>query len=333
MKIQIERTLNLNATIIDTRSPAEFKTDHIPGAINLPIFENKERHEIGKLYKANQEKAFDLGVKYYSKKLPELVSFIRGLSTNNTIVVYCWRGGMRSKAITQMIELMGYESYQLDGGYKAYRAYVREQLYNYAPSFKFIVLWGHTGTAKTRIIKKLVPAIDLEGLAQHRSSLFGAVGLDPRTQKMFESLLFFELEKHKYKKYVFIEGESQKIGNALIPNKLYKAIKEGINVLVKASIESRIKVTVQEYFKPEWKEDIKEVIKKLRQKLGKDNTEKLLEQIDNNDVSSVAKILLRDYYDPLYEHTVNNITYDFKVESDDEENCIQKLKDFEKNLD
>lgn len=331
MKISIKKALELDAIIVDTRSPAEFEHDHIPGAVNIPIFENNERHEIGKLYKADHQKAFDLGLEYYSKKLPNLCNDIRKLP-KKPVVVYCWRGGMRSKAITQMVDLMGYEAYQLEGGYKAYRAYVREKLYNYKPNFRFIVLWGNTGTAKTRILQNLQPAIDLEGLAQHRSSLFGAVGLKPRSQKCFESLLFSELEKNRNEKYVFVEGESQKIGDALIPNKLYESIKKGIHVRVNASMESRVRVTVDEYFKVDWKEDIKAVIKKLRQKLGGEKTDKLLQEMDNNEFSSVAETLLKDYYDPLYEHTVDNIEYSYAVDSDDEEECVKKLTEIRKSL-
>lgn len=329
--LSVEKALQMDAIIVDTRSPSEYEHDHIPGSVNIPIFENNERDEIGKLYKADQKKAFNLGLEYYSKKLPNLVGDIRKLP-DKPVVIYCFRGGMRSKAITQMADLIGYEAYQLEGGYKAYRAYVRENLYNYMPPFRFVVLWGKTGTAKTRIIQKLEPAIDLEGLAQHRSSLFGGIGLEPRSQKMFESLLFFELKKHEDEKFVFTEGESQKIGDVIIPNAVYKAIKEGINVRVEAGMERRVQVTVDEYFKPEWKEDIKSVIRKLRQKLGGEKTERLLQQMDDNEFEKVAETLLTDYYDPLYEHTVDNIDYDYKVNGYDEGGCVQELKRIKEKL-
>ncbi|MFW6450296.1 MAG: tRNA 2-selenouridine(34) synthase MnmH [Nanoarchaeota archaeon] len=323
--IKIEDAMQVDACIVDTRSPAEFEHDHIPNAINIPIFENNERHEIGKLYKADQQKAFDLGIEYYSKKIPNLVKDIQKLPYKN-IVVYCWRGGMRSRAITQLVELMGYKAYQLEGGYKDYRAYVREKLYNYVPKFRFIVLWGNTGTAKTRIIKKLNPAIDLEGLAQHRSSLFGAVGLKPRSQKFFESLLFFELEKLKNEKFVFVEGESKKIGDAIIPDKLYEHIKKGINVKVTASIKTRIKNTVEEYFAEENIQGIKEVIPKLKQKLGKKRIEDMLLWMDEGEYENVAEVLLKEYYDPLYSNTIDNIKYDYEINANDIGRSVSKLR-------
>lgn len=321
-----------NCVFVDTRSPAEFEEDHIPGAFSLPIFDDTERKNIGVLYKADKQKAFDLGIDYYSQKLPRLVKEIRKLPRNKKVVVYCWRGGLRSKAIAQLIDLLGYSSYQLDGGYKAYRAFVRKNLYNYQPDFRFIVLWGHTGTSKTKIIRKLKPSIDLEGLAQHRSSLFGAIGLKPRSQKMFESLLYFELENLKSSGLVFIEGESKKIGNVIIPSVIFKHMKNGIMVKIESSLKARVKNTVKEYFLQENISQIKEIIPQLKQKLGKKRINELLQMMEDGKYENVAEVLLTEYYDPLYKNTLERIKYDYKIKTDSIYTFTRKLNYIRKEL-
>ncbi len=321
-----------NCFFVDTRSPKEFEEDHVPGAFSLPIFDDTEREEIGILYKADKQKAFDLGLDYYSKKLPRLVEEIRKFPRNKKIIIYCWRGGLRSKAITQLVDLIGCSSYQLDGGYKAYRAFVRENLYAPQNNFNFVVLWGLTGTAKTKIIKRLKPSIDLEGLAQHRSSLFGAVGLKPKSQKMFESLFYLELEKLKGYDFVFIEGESKKIGNVIIPSAIYSNIKRGIKVKIESSLKTRVKNTVKEYFTEENILQIREIIPQLRQNLGKKRINELLQWLDEGNYEYVAEVLLTQYYDPLYKNTLERIDYDYEIDSDNIEECVKKLNHIRRNL-
>lgn len=331
--ISVKKALKLQNTIfIDTRSPIEFELDHIPNALNIPIFDNQERKVIGTLYKENQKHALDWGIQRYSEKLPHLTDHFKKLDKNKTIIIYCWRGGLRSQTITKLVESLGYNALLLEKGYKGYRAFIRESLYNYPIKFKFIVLWGNTGTAKTKIIQKLKPSIDLEGLAQHRSSLFGAVGLIPRTQKYFETLLFFELERLAKEKFVFVEGESRKIGNIIVPESIYNEIKNGINIKVNASIDSRAKITVSEYMKPEYIEKIKEIIPHLKKRLSNKQIENLLALMDKKDYSQVAEILLTQYYDPLYENTLDKIEYQHSISSDDINACIKELKEIKNKL-
>ncbi|MFW6383219.1 MAG: tRNA 2-selenouridine(34) synthase MnmH [Nanoarchaeota archaeon] len=333
-KINIEKAWEDYSSylFVDTRSPAEFEEDHVPRSYNLPIFDDTERKNIGILYKADKQKAFDLGIDYYSKKLPGLVKEIRKLPRNKKIIVYCWRGGLRSKAIAQLIDLLGYSSYQLEGGYKAYRAFVRENLYKYQTDFRFIVLWGLTGTAKTKIIKRLKPAIDLEGLAQHRSSLFGAVGLNPRSQKYFESLLYFELEKLKGTGLVFIEGESKKIGDVIIPSVIYNKMKNGVKVRIESSLKARVKNTVKEYFLDENVEQIKSIIPLLKQKLGTKRVNELLQWMQDKNYENVSEVLLTEYYDPLYRHTIDRMDYDYEIKADSITKHIEKLNSIRSEL-
>ncbi len=330
--IEIEESIGKDYNYLDTRSPSEFSIDHVPGAFNIPIFDDSQRKEIGILYKADKQKAFDLGIQYYSKKLPLLVEEIRKLPRNKPLIIYCWRGGMRSKAVTQLADLLGYRAFQLKGGYKAYRNFTRENLYNYTPGFRFIVLWGMTGTAKTRMIRQLSPSLDLEGLAQHRSSLFGAIGLEPRSQKYFESLFYFELLRLEKENFVFTEGESKKIGEVTIPKSVYKHIEKGINVKVNCSLKKRVQNTVEEYFSEGNISQIKSIIPFLKQKLGKKRIGDLLDYMNKGQYENVAEILLTEYYDPLYKHTIDNIDYDYTIDGDDIKQAIKQLNDIYNKL-
>lgn len=320
-QITIEKALKLDDIIIvDTRSPAEFETDHILNAINIPIFDNLERKEIGTLYKADQDEAFNLGMDYYSKKLPDLTKTVKKLE-RKTVVVYCWRGGTRSKAMTQLFDLLNFDVYQLEGGYKGYRNHVIDSLAK--TQTKFVVLWGNTGAAKTKLLEKISNKIDLEGLAQHRGSLFGGVGLKRQSQKFFETLLFFELKQ--LPNTIFVEGESRKIGNLEVPQQVYKQIQKGINVHIKCKLEARVNNIVIEYFQPQYLEEIKNIIPHLKERMGKQAVEQMLKWMDEKNYSEITKMLLVDYYDPLYKHTLNEKNYTHTVNSEDQEACVKEL--------
>ena len=172
----------------------------------------------------------------------------------------------------------------------------------------------------------------MEGLAQHRGSLFGAIGLIPRTQKNFETLLYFELQKLSKEKYVFVEGESRKIGNITIPEKIFNEMNNGINIQVNSSIECRSKITIQEYLKPEYIEKIKEIVPNLKRKLSKKQVESMLKAIDEKNYLEFAKILLTQYYDPLYGNSLDKIKYDFTVNSDDIDACVKELEGIRSKL-
>ncbi len=328
-QITIDKALELEETIfVDVRTPKEFEIDNIPNSINIPIFSDEERKQVGIIYNKNPDEAFDKGLEYYSKKLPELVKQLKQIHKKKTVIIYCWRGGMRSKAITMIAETLGLKTFQLKGGYKAYREFVRTNLETFRIRPKIIVLWGKTGTAKTKIIENINPSLDLEGLAQHRSSLFGAVGLRPRTQKSFETGLFVELRKLNEEKYFFVEGESRKVGDRIIPKNIYDQILKGINVKVEASNESRVKNLVEDYYNENNVDAIREVLLSLKKRLGKKQVEELVQSLDEKRPEKVAEILLIKYYDSLYNHTIKDIKYDFEARSDDLDKCIEELNKF-----
>ncbi|MFW6220375.1 MAG: tRNA 2-selenouridine(34) synthase MnmH [Nanoarchaeota archaeon] len=331
--ISIKNALNLgNKIFVDVRCEKEFNEDKIIGAINLPILNTDERKEVGTLYKICKEKAFFLGINYYSKKLPLLTQKIKKIDKKKNIIVYCFRGGTRSKTITHLFEFLGFNVYQLEGGYKAYRHFIIDYFANFNVNFNFIVLYGLTGCGKTKIINLLKNSIDIENVANHRSSLFGGIGLKPNSQKMFESLLFYNLNKLNDNSYIFIEGESRKIGNVVVPEKLYSHIKSGINILIKANLEFRKKITVEEYFKEEYISEIKKVVLLLKQKLGKKKIDEILNNIEKNNYLKSAEILLTKYYDPLYEYTINNQKYDYIIEKNNIDEFVFKLDEIYESL-
>tara|TARA_Y100000034_G_C6830945_1_gene375049 strand:+ start:36 stop:1019 length:984 start_codon:yes stop_codon:yes gene_type:complete len=310
--------------IIDTRSPAEYEETHIPGAYNIPLFTNEERAIVGTIFKKEGNmNAIKEGINIFSKKLPEMMKeYFK--HRNKKILIYCWRGGMRSKVIVNFLESIGFYAKQLDGGHKAYRKDVLNYFNNIKFKPKLIVLHGLTGSGKTEILKKIQPSIDLEGIAQHRSSLLGRIGLKPRSQKMFDALLYQKLKKLENEKFVFIEGESRKIGKVEMPLFLMKKIKNGINIKIECNIDERTQRLVKEYFTKISKKDINyilEILPKLKQKISNKVINELENSINEKKYDNFTKSMLEHYYDPLYKHSLDKLNYklitnDKKAEKD-----------------
>lgn len=320
-----------NSVIIDTRSPCEYELDHMPGAINIPILEDEERKIVGTLYKQNPEEAIALGHDYYNKKLPELSARLNEVGEGKKVIISCFRGGMRSTTVVELALKLGLDAVQLEKGYKNYRAYIREYLENYIPPFKFVVLQGLAGCGKTALLKEIdnmsgeVPTLDLEGLAQHRSSVFGAIGLKPRTQKSFETLLYVKLQSLAHEKLVFVEGESHKVGPVFIPNKLFRAMKKGYVVKINSSINTRVKQIVSDYFTHGEDEKIKEIIGTLRQHLTRESFTNIMTAMDEKDYETVSRTLLEEYYDVRYKFIVETMEYEYEVSNEDVVECAKEL--------
>jgi len=324
-KINIAEALQKKAVFIDTRSPAEYELDHLPNAINLPILDNEERAIVGTLYKqVSREKAIEKGVEYFSAKLPQFMKEV-DKHKNELIIIYCWRGGMRSRTVVALLESLGYNILQLAGGHKAFRAYVRERLENYILKAELVVFWGLTCTGKTRLLQNFSNFLDLEELAQHRGSLYGHIGLKPNSQKRFENLFLQRLDQLNKEKYLFVEGESRKIGDVQIPEFFYKAMLKGKHVLVERSMEKRAEEAVKNYMVGNNIEDIKKITLSLFKLIGKERKKEIVELIDKGELREAAKILLEEYYDPLYLHTLKKRAYEFKINNDDTGGAVKKI--------
>ncbi len=315
-----------NTIFVDTRAPIEFEDDHLSNAINIPIINNQERVIVGTIYKqVSQEKAIDVGMGFYRNRIPLIMKAVEP-HKNKIMIVYCWRGGLRSKTIATLLETEGYRVFQLTGGYKAYRSYVREKLKNYAINPKLITLYGMTCTGKTALLKHFPNSIDLEEYAGHRGSMYGGIGIQENSQKRFENLLFQRLEQLKEEKYILVEGESKRVGNVFIPEFFYNAMESGIKVKITRAIEKRAQAAAAEYCDTEEKqEEMRQITKLIRQRMSNKTKEDILIALDKKEYEKAWTLLFTEYYDPLYNHYLDKQEYLATIENDDEEKAVEEI--------
>jgi tRNA 2-selenouridine synthase len=240
--------------IIDVRSPAEFAEDHIPGAISAPVLDDEERAKVGTLYK--QVSAFDakkLGAALLAKNFARHVeNLFRDKAQTWRPLVYCWRGGKRSGAAAHILREIGWNADTLEGGYKAYRRWVVQQLEEIPQQLEWRVIHGPTGSGKSRLLSSLKAAgaqvLDLEQLAAHRGSVLGNLPDRPQpSQKMFESLLLQKISSLQTEKLVYVEGESKKIGQLQVPEALMDRMRASPCVLLQAELQVRVSLLLEEY--------------------------------------------------------------------------------------
>jgi tRNA 2-selenouridine synthase len=327
------KDINEKHILIDVRSPGEFKEATIPGAVNLPLFDDEERKNIGTVYvNESTEKAKKLGVEAVSRKLPALYEELAALDKEyDKLILFCARGGMRSTSICSLLGTLGVSAYKLGGGYKGYRSFINEELPKVNEQVKYIVLRGKTGTGKTELLKCLkdkgMDVLDLEEAANHRGSLLGSVGLGKvRSQKQFESIIYEELKNRKTN-YVFVEGESRKIGNIIIPEYIFNSMVNGIHVLIEADLDFRAKLILDEYLKTNNAvEDILKSLELLGKHISKENIERYRDLVNKGEYEEVAKELMVKYYDPMYMNGISKYEYDLKHEVRNIEASCEFLK-------
>ncbi len=325
--IKIEDALTKDAIFIDTRTPKEYQEDHLPNAINLPILNNEERAVVGTLYKqTSREKAIEKGIELFAPKLPQ---FHEELSKHRDklIIVYCWRGGMRSRTVVALFKALGFNLLQLQGGHKAYRKYIRNKLENFKLKPKLIVLSGLTCTGKTDLLKQFPNSLDLENLAQHRGSLYGGINLTPSSQIKFENHLYQTLKNLNHYDYLFVEGESRRIGNIIIPPFLWKAMVNGIHILITRTIENRVQACIKEYINNNTDEIIN-ITEKLSRIISKTNQALVIELLKNKEYRKAIKILLEKYYDPLYQNTLKTRTFQHTINNDNLQEAAKELHQY-----
>lgn len=335
--ISVKEALSLEDTvIIDVRSPAEFEEATIPGAVNMPVLEDVERAIVGKAYRHESvEKATTIGIGYASQKLSNMYKAVsKYQKENKNVIVFCWRGGMRSKSVCTFLNSLKLNVYQLKGGYKAYRRYVRHFLANI--DHEFIVLHGLTGVGKTHILMALEkegePVLDLEELAKNSGSVFGNILFDekPPSQKMFESYIFNVLYYEK-RKVIFVESESKRIGHTQIPDTVYKNIVEGHHILIHTPLSNRINIIKEDYLRGDYDDQLIEAITHLRKRLGNNIVEELINKIYEKNYEFVIQTLIEKYYDPLYQYSINQYKeYDLKLEYDEIKDILPELIEYGK---
>jgi tRNA 2-selenouridine synthase len=342
-KITIQQFLQLaiHHPVLDVRSPSEYNHAHIPNAVSVPLFTDEERKVVGTAYKQqSRQQAIKIGLDYFGVKMKDIVEQVEALvanrwslvektasinndqlPTNNTILLHCWRGGMRSAAVAWLLDMYGFTVYTLVGGYKAYRNWVLQQ---FDRPYQFTIIGGFTGSGKTPLLVELQnqnqPTINLEELANHKGSAFGYIGNQP-SQEMFENLLAEKLvvnlcslieeeldetttNHQPPTTNFFIEDESQRIGNIKIPNPIWAIMRKSQVVFLDISFEERLKHIVEEYGNLD-KAIIIENINRIQKRLGGLEAKNAINHIENNDIAACFTILLT-YYDKWYLKGLHN---------------------------
>jgi tRNA 2-selenouridine synthase len=292
--------------VVDVRSPAEFEKGHIPGAVSLPLFSNEERAIIGTLYKKEgKENAVLKGLEIVGPKMKQLVVKAKDYSGGKPLFVHCWRGGMRSGSVAWLLETAGLECFVLEGGYKAYRRTFLQLLDSH--EWHFMVLAGPTGSGKTDILNDMQQegeqVIDLEGLANHKGSAFGGIGMPPQpSNEQFENDIHQVLRRLNPEIPIWVEGESKTIGRNFIPHELFLKLNASPTFYISIPQRERIKRLVAEYGGFE-QSVLEEAFVRIQKRLGGVRTQKAVEAIQNKDYELAAMFAL-EYYDKTYEHSI-----------------------------
>ncbi len=306
MEITLDELFKLEKPLlIDVRTPAEYEEDHLPGAINLPVLSNEERDRVGTIYhQESQFKARRVGAGLICSNVPEILEEIEARRTDDqSLALYCWRGGNRSKSLAIILDNIGYPTYRLAGGYKSYRQRVHNFFEKKRWTAQLVTIYGLTGAGKTRLLHALdsrgKATLDLEGAANHRGSAFGSVGLGEQpTQKKFENHLYQQLSETTGP--VFTEGESRQIGRRNIPAALFEELISPPRVWLATDLEIRARRIREEYEWPETRDELISLVGNLKERLGKKKVNELQQKLRDNQVLPVVETLLEEYYDPAY---------------------------------
>ena len=293
-----------NTPIVDVRSPKEYQLAHIPGAINIPLFNDAERAMVGTTYKhEGREKAITQGLELVGPKMAEFVAEGKRILQEHQavyITMHCWRGGMRSKSMATLFNFAGIPTLTITGGYKVYRNAVQQ---SFANPLHLIVLGGKTGSAKTAILQALQQQgeqiIDLEKLANHKGSAFGQLGEEPQpSSEYFENLLFEKIQQLDSTKRIWIEDESHLIGKVFIPETFWEQMRNAQVIYCDFPIEERINYLVTTYGNFDH-EGVIESVKRITKKLGGQHAKAALEAYEAGDLKKATEIVLV-YYDKTY---------------------------------
>ena len=312
---ELKKFRKFKGPLIDVRSPDEYYKGHLPNSINIPLFDNEERSIIGTIYKNNgRKKAVIKGLEFFANKVDNIVenlfkalNFYKLNNKNSKITepilkIYCARGGMRSLSVSWLLERYNLNNITLEGGYKTYRKWTLNSFNN---DWKIVVVGGKTGTGKTKLLKLLdennYQIIDLEGLACHRGSTFGGLGMKKQpSNEHFENLIAEKLNSFKNNKKIFVEAESANIGKCKIPHEFFVKMKKAERIEIIKSESNRLEELIKTYSIFEEQELI-DAVMRINKRLGPQRTKKAIDSIKNKDWKSVCKSVL-EYYDKCYEY-------------------------------
>lgn len=301
--LNIEDFLQGSGPILDVRSPGEYDHGHIPGAVSFPLFTNEERARVGTCYKqVGRDAAVELGFDIAGPKCGEFVRAAKALAPEHHLRIHCWRGGMRSGGMGWILEMVGFKVHLLEGGYKAYRRWVRDTLAIPKP---IVILGGMTGSGKTEILQALAalgePVLDLEALANHRGSSFGALLLPPQpSTEHYENLLAEQWATFSDHRPIWLEAESRRVGTCRIPDELFAQMEAAPAVEVVRSLDERLDLLVDIYGEAST-QDLVEATERIQKRLGGDRTRKAVQYIKVGNLRAACAIIL-DYYDRAYRH-------------------------------
>lgn len=345
-RIHIEDFLALakHHPVIDVRSPGEYNHAHIPGAFSLPLFTDEERKVVGTTYKQqSREQAIKIGLDYFGPKMKLMVEEVERITGSQesvdenlkpgeadtkpafqkSVCIYCWRGGMRSGAVSWLLDMYGFKVYTLIGGYKKFRNYTLD---TFKLSFSIKIIGGYTGSGKTELLKELKQkgesVIDLEGIACHKGSAFGNIGMPPQpTQEMFENILAQELrrlatfslqpantttENYEWQTSgcIWVEDESQRIGHVNIPGDFWTNMRHSPVYFLDIPFEERLKHIAEEYGQLD-KQRMLDAIERIKEKLGGQNAKQAAQLLEEGNTLESFRILLK-YYDKFYLKGLHN---------------------------
>lgn len=333
-KIEISRFIEMaqHYPVLDVRSPSEYNHAHIPGAYSLPLFSDDQRRIVGTAYKQQSRKhAIKIGLDFFGPNMRGMVEAVEnivaerksknkneenGQSEHPTILVHCWRGGMRSSAVAWLLDLYGFRIFTLTGGYKKFRHFVIDKL---KENFPFNVLGGYTGSGKSKILQELRQKgeviVDLESLANHKGSAFGAHGQPPQpSQEMFENLLAVDLwrsmnrirenENAGKPTRIWIEDESQRIGLINLPQEFWLNLRQAPVFFIDVPFNQRLDYIVKEYGWIETEKMVNAIIR-IKKRLGGLETKTAVNCLLEGDTVGSFEVLLK-YYDKHYKKGLNN---------------------------
>lgn len=317
-----------DALLLDVRSPAEYETGHIPGAVNIPLFTNDERAQVGTEYKQRSpEKALLLGLDIIGPKMSEIIKQVKKYKVQD-VIVHCWRGGKRSQSMAWLLGFAGFNVKYIQGGYKEYRRNILSS--EFFKNFKIIILGGRTGMGKTGFIHTLrdmgEQVIDLEEQARHKGSAFGHLGeSSPPTNEQFENNVASILQKFDRTKRIWVENESRLIGGIVIVQELWNKMKAAPLLNIEVSEKQRLNNILNDYGHFS-KEELIASFKKIEKRIGGQNLKIAIEAIEEDDLTRAIQVALK-YYDKTYDYNLSvNTSPDIHKLSLDGENIQAQTK-------